>query len=570
MSKFLRKYQDFSGGLSEVANDNMQDNELVEAVNIVPGDGYGIARCKGTSIAFPQVLAGYKVKRVLEVPVKITQDNATTVKETQTLAFVYADYQEERVFKLSSDKNSWTEITYATEAKASDNSIWAVTSCFIYSYKLYCTNGKGMWIWDGSTMTMASVASTDGSSPTGWENFSDRVKASVFACRRGTRWFYATLDNEVIFSEVGNPLTFNKSMTSILNVYTDNDDSITALHNFNENLLIFKKHTVHCLSGWDLAGGTDIKLTQLNVTSGTNFAQTICTIENAILYLGSNGVYKLYVPYLSSLIAAKNVSEKQISKRLTEGKLLCARATVYNNIYYLSIDKEVKNQTVNQEYRYYMEQKAYYGEYTQGVYGYAPALGDGDHLYIGSDNGYILYYDDSSDHYINTNDGQNMPISIRAKTKGFDVVGNTFQDAKVKKALFSVKQYTTKSTELYIQIKADYAEDALKTQVDSIQDVIESAVPDYEISFDDSLVYDEGQWAGVDSNGKKVAFDWGWIDTVTKQTTVGRKCKRLQFTFRGEKAQPLLIYGIGLLYKRKKVKGNTRNVRTAEIVYPDE
>ena len=44
-------------------------------------------------------------------------------------------------------------------------------------------------------------------------------------------------------------------------------------------------------------------------------------------------------------------------------------------------------------------------------------------------------------------------------------------------------------------------------------------MPDYEISFDDSLVYDEGQWAGVDSNGGKVAFDWGWIDTVTKQTT---------------------------------------------------
>ena len=43
MGRFLRIYRNFSGGLSEAANDNMGDDQLTEARNIVPGDGFGIA-----------------------------------------------------------------------------------------------------------------------------------------------------------------------------------------------------------------------------------------------------------------------------------------------------------------------------------------------------------------------------------------------------------------------------------------------------------------------------------------------------------------------------------------------
>ena len=70
MAKFLRIYRDFSGGLSEAANDNIKDNELVEARNIMPGDGYGITRAGGTTIAYPKVSVDYpqlnKVVRLFE------------------------------------------------------------------------------------------------------------------------------------------------------------------------------------------------------------------------------------------------------------------------------------------------------------------------------------------------------------------------------------------------------------------------------------------------------------------------------------------------------------------------
>ena len=70
MAKFLRIYRDFSGGLSEAANDNIKDNELVEARNIMPGDGYGITRACGTTIAYPKVSVDYpqlnKVVRLFE------------------------------------------------------------------------------------------------------------------------------------------------------------------------------------------------------------------------------------------------------------------------------------------------------------------------------------------------------------------------------------------------------------------------------------------------------------------------------------------------------------------------
>ena len=38
MGKLLRVIKNFSGGLSEIANDNMRDNQLVEARNTVPGE----------------------------------------------------------------------------------------------------------------------------------------------------------------------------------------------------------------------------------------------------------------------------------------------------------------------------------------------------------------------------------------------------------------------------------------------------------------------------------------------------------------------------------------------------
>jgi hypothetical protein len=44
----------------------------------------------------------------------------------------------------------------------------------------------------------------------------------------------------------------------------------------------------------------------------------------------------------------------------------------------------------------------------------------------------------------------------------------------------------------------------------------------------------------------------------------------LQFIFAGNFAEPLLIYGMGIVFKKKKVKGNRSGVNAADIVYSEE
>lgn len=549
MVKLLRTFRDFSGGLSEVANDNMKDNELVAAKNIVPGDGYGIARTYGTNIAYNRINTNGKVVRVIELQAIINSG-----VELQTLAFTLEDNGKEHIHIWDSATEEWTTM----QEGSSDKEIDPIKSWFIFANKLYWLDGVNFWVYDGSSITAATISNA-ASSSTGFDDFADKIRESVAVVRRGTRWFFAHGADEVIFSEINKPTTF--TMTNIINATTADNDYLTALHTFNDGLLIFKKRSVHHLSGWDFAQGSDIQLIQLNVTSGTEWPLTIKTVENAVLYLGVNGIYRLYVPYTTSQIAAKNISEKKISNHLyDEGRLTGARAEVWDNIYYLSVDNITNGATVNREYRYYIEEAAFYGEFTQGAYAYMPALSGEDRLYLGSDNGYILYYDQDSHHYINTNTGAPTTIPIEAKTKGVDVVGTVFQDAKVKKAFLSVKQYEAESSGLTMQIKADYSDASYATTISSIDEVLQAGFT-YSMDFDEALIYSEGEFGEA---------RWGWLETVTKEISIGRKCKRLQFIFTGDLAQPLLIYGIGILYKKKKVKGNREGVESAPIVYPEE
>ena len=549
MAKLLRTFRDFSGGLSEVANDNMKDNELISAKNIIPGDGYGIARTSGTNIAYNRIDTSGDVTRVIELQA-VVNDAA----EMQTLAFTMEEGGKEAVWLWNATDEEWAHLQDSTGNVLID----PIKSWFVFANKLYWLDGTNFWVYDGSNIAEAELTQSP-STTVDFAEFEEKIKTSIAVTRRGSRWFFAHGADEVIFSEINDPTSFK--MTSIVNATTADNDTLTALHTFNDGLLIFKRRSVHYLSGWDFAGGSDIKLMQLNVTSGTEWPLTIKTVENAVLYLGSNGIYRLYVPYTTSQIAAQNISDKKISNHIYgNGKLTGARAEVWDNIYYLSIDNnDVTGNKINREYRYYIAMDAFYGEFTQGVSSYALGLNGENMLYLGTSNGYILYYDASSHHYINTNTGAAANIPIEAKTKGFDVVGTVFQDAKVKKAFLSVKQYEEESSGLTMQVKADYSDAAYATTISSVEEVLNTGFT-YSMDFDEALIYSEGEFGEA---------RWGWLETVTKEISIGRKCKRLQFIFTGDLAQPLLIYGIGILYKKKKVKGNREGVKSAPIVYPE-
>ena len=320
------------------------------------------------------------------------------------------------------------------------------------------------------------------------------------------------------------------------------------MHEFNEGLLIFKKHSVYYLAGWDFEGGSDIRLYNLNTSSGTAFPRSVCTADNGVIFLGSNGVYRISLS--NQTVVSENISEGKISGRLYDvGTITDAHATVWDNAYYLSVEKEVPqttesgaiyNTTVQYEYRYLFKEKAFFGEFTQGSSCYATGLGGENALFLGCANGYILRYDKDSRNYVDLLTGENIPIDTVARTKCYDIAGSMAQEVRLQRLEVAARQFDAESSSFDIQVQADYDALAWNTQLE------------WQTKTDESLVYGEGLLGtGV----------WGWQDTITKEMVVRRRCKRLQFIITGDSAgEPLLIYGFAVLYRKKRVKGSRRGV----------
>ncbi len=522
MAKYLRVYQDFSGGLCENANDNMKDNQLVSAVNTEPGEKYGLKRAGGTNLAFAAQLPDCgDVQAIL--------DYQPASGECQSLCFT-----KEHLYRYDEPGKGWQEITVTPEMTA------PIQDYFVYADKLYWLDGITMRIYDGSSTTEAVLDVDEPSSALNmlWQ----RIKGSSFVEQRGKRWFYARADkSEVYVSEIGNPCAFTE--TNIINVNTKNADCITGLKEFSQGMLIFKEKTVHFLSGWDFAGGSDMDLTQLNVTSGTKFDKSIQTVENAVLFLGYNGVYELSWPFYSNAIAAKNISIDLISDTLRNNGTVDAYAQVWDSVYYLT----VVNEEGRKEYRYYTALKSFWGEFTQEATCYSTAMKE-NALFLGCANGYILKYDNDSNHYIDVSVGEPKVIPMKAVTKSFDVMGGMVQDSKIKKLLIAAKQYVEQSTKIKLRIKADYRDQQWLFNTD----------------MDESLVFGEGAFTET---------FLGWQDTVTKEVTVNKKAKRLQVSFIADQEefldQPIMIYGVAVVYKKKRPKGSRVGVEQIEPTYPE-
>lgn len=528
MARYVKCYRDFSGGLSEAANDNMADNQLAQARNIVPGDGYGIARAFGVSLAFPRLPDNDYNYRAAAL-VELTLADGTT----QTLAFVSYPAAHQKLCRLNAAADGWQTVV---------DGLAQMKDYFVHAGKLYWLTGTAIKVYDGAAVSDLAITPAAGSAPSTEETLAwNKVKRAVAVEQRGQRWFYATPENEVIVSEIGDPAAIKP--TNIVNVNTRDSDSITALQEFNNGLLVFKRRSVHYLSGWDFAGGSDIVLTRLNVTTGTAFPRTVRIVENAVLYLGANGVYRLAVPSYSSIVAATHISEQKISAALfREGPLAEAFAEVWENTYYLTVRSRETNAI--REYRYFPERDAFFGEYTQPAACYA-LLGD-NRLYLGLYNGYLAVYDRDSYHYINAVDGSATAIPVLAVTKGFDVAGSMAQDVKLKKVLVAARQYLAESSHLTVRVKADYADTQYSLDL---------------LDLDESMVYGEGALGAV---------FWGWKDTVTKQLDINRKAKRVSFFLSdAHGGEPLLVYGLALLYKRRKVRGERAGVTRQQAQYQE-
>lgn len=551
MVKYVRAIKDFSGGLSEVANDNIPDNRLITAKNVVPGDGYGIQRASGTSIAFSKIPTDQPVRLLVNLGSEASPHLiAATGSSAEWRLWRWLDH-------------GWVPLSVSQGVYG----IAPIKDWFIYNSNLFWVDGSNFWCYDRVEIAPVPHETNSGQSGYVSPEFWNRLCTSISVAQNASRWFFATPNNEIIVSEVGKYNEFRE--TNILRVLPEANDTITALHEFNDGLLIFLRRSVYFLAGWDFLSASDIRLTKLSVESGTRYPKTIKTISNAVLYLGENAVYRLSLPYFTSSIAAANISDKQITQRLG-GYIYDAWAEVFNGVYHLSIDSTISGGP--HEYRYYLDSESWWGEYTQGCTCYGSRVANAEvydgaawselsdnYLFLGCRNGYVLFYDDTSTHYISADDGGVTSIPVEVVTKGYDVVGQTVVDSKVKRVFLVLRQYDTEKTGLEVQVKTDYAEGAFAAKIDSMTDVLTAVLQDVE--GDESMVWSKSLWAGA---------YWGWIGTVTKMFQVNRKCKRIQFIFRDDNSdEPLLIYGIALLFKKKKPKGSRMGVSQRAVRYDD-
>jgi hypothetical protein len=176
------------------------------------------------------------------------------------------------------------------------------------------------------------------------------------------------------------------------------------------------------------------------------------------------------------------------------------------------------------------------------------------------------------------------------------------QDAKIKKVFVVAKQYVEEDSNVALQCKADYADMAYTTAIN--------------ISFDESLVWFNGEWVAeteAASDGTEDSYAdmlvnhpspatgekyyctlegaiyiyngaswevysdyevvtpkrWGWLETVSKEIPINKKAKRFQMSLISDANEPLLIYGITVLFKKKKVKGNREGISAGTIDYDD-
>ena len=648
MVKYTRSYRNFSGGLSEIANDNMPDNTLVQAQNTVPGELAGLAKASGYEHGFvdangalvrvggssstydieAMTSAEFDISDTLTIydlayadgmwwkwdssaktfgklPFKrykrtLTADVTTEDNFKFTIGVVTYNRRGREVivgttyyFLLGGSldghtgdvlyydpyhntlklyhNNIYSNISFSTDADAIDPDYerawtnWTLTAetstdytvadnrplkdWFVFGKRLYWLNGAEYLVFDGTYVDRVNqVYYSDDTAVQAVEaEIWESIKDSSYAEQRGSRIFFSRAGyDEIIYTEVGYPDKIQS--TSLMNANSKLGDHITGLREFNDGMLIFKERSVFYLTGWDFSTGSDIQMQQLNVPCGTKFGNTVCTVDNGVLYLGYDGIYYLYPSYLTSVVSAKNISHSKLSQTILDFAPTDAYAAFWNGVYYLSLE----NSTDKVEYRYIKEDKSFWGPFTQPHTCYSLSMTE-NNLYLGCQNGVIVkgnnavyyYIADEADVGASIGIGDELPIEMLVETKGYDLTNAFIRDNKLKRVYVVVKQYKDQTSTLAIRVQADY---------NNIQYDVQ-----YSMDADESLVYDEGEYGTT---------RYGWSDTVVKEISVNKKAKRVKmFLTAGVVDEPVLVYGFGTLYKPKKVKGSKDGLTATSVTY---
>jgi hypothetical protein len=141
-------------------------------------------------------------------------------------------------------------------------------------------------------------------------------------------------------------------------------------------------------------------------------------------------------------------------------------------------------------------------------------------LYFSGNTGLIYKFDEA----VNNDDGAAINFSITLKNMDF---GYPVQDKKFRRLWTIAKQYDTLSSSFNVKAVIDYV-----------------TVDITDISTDQSLVWDEGDWDGA---------QWDFVDVVQNELRVRERGKNIQLIFTNNKVdEPLVLFGFALQYKLKR------------------
>lgn len=180
----------------------------------------------------------------------------------------------------------------------------------------------------------------------------DKVKKGTIIAIAQGRILISGLSGEPFVVYVSNPfepyIFYGKdNADKILPTHSDYE-SVTALEEYADGVLIFKKNSIYLAAG--VIGGTNGQLYRMNAPTGTISPKTICRIDNFLVFLGTDlKIYALYGgSYYSMTRDRNNVyllsgNIENLLNRISPVDKERVTAIYYNGVYILAFPLKDEN-----------------------------------------------------------------------------------------------------------------------------------------------------------------------------------------------------------------------------------
>lgn len=521
MSKYtVTPIEDFSGGENMSATpDLLQRNESRELINVNPLLVGGVESRWGTAVE--KTPAGTVGKRYFE--------------------FEYVTGATRSKINIGLIDNQLVNVDTGAVIKAGLTDHMAYE---VLDNKLYVISNGLFFYFDGTTCT--DVVTTDLAA----ETVIADVRKCKYLTQRGDRFFAAgnpDKPNELYYSQPFNPTAWwtNQKMTGSaipmginpIRAVSDDGDIITGLNELHGALIVMKVRSAYAWYGFDPF--QDVEFKRLDVGSGTISDRSVVKVENALIYLGMNGVYKLTGTY-QNVIVTELLSEKisPLIKRITKptqyfNSNICA--LYVDNKYMLSVPVDGETNCSLILVLHYDVSTAIgtpsWSHYTNVAFndmflGYDWKLRG---LKAGTTKIVVM-----STEYLN-DEGALLPSKIRLRPIFVDGK-EAFYIKKFRSIYIIAKQFEGVTSAFKISGTIDY------TPLDQ-----------FTATTNESLAWDVGSW--------DIAL-WDFTETIITGGRLSGRGKRLDLEiFTEEIDNKILIYKLGIEYKVKKLEKvrNTAN-----------